>query len=177
MYIVNVSMCPYTFLFCVPEDNPTYNIGYEFAVRQCSDKEAVVAFESVKFPGHFVSLSAGKGGVATLVEQEVESLNVQFTVFVKVSMCVCVCAWMCCYVLYRHVFCMKMYNIRTFITVHMQRFKGPCTHPISSPFTGEPSILVSFSTLHYNNSLRGSTILCVNCAEQVEGYVGDSALL
>ena len=52
-----------------------------FTVRSISG--AIVAFESVKFPGHH--LSVGKDGLVTLEEHSLESKDVQFTVRVSVS--------------------------------------------------------------------------------------------
>ena len=57
-----------------------------FAVRSVSG--AIVAFESVKFPGHYLSVGKddlGKDGLIKLEQELLESKNVQFTVRVNVS--------------------------------------------------------------------------------------------
>ena len=57
-----------------------------FVVRSVSG--AIVAFESVKFPGHYLSVGKddlGKDGLIKLEQELLESKNVQFTVRVNVS--------------------------------------------------------------------------------------------
>ena len=56
-------------------------MGYQFIVRDIH--EAIVAFESAKFPGHFVTIA--KNGVAMLEREEPKSYFVQFTVYARVS--------------------------------------------------------------------------------------------
>ena len=58
-----------------------YGSDHLFRVR--SIHGAIVALESAKFPGHFVSV--GKHGVLVLERQELKSHCVQFTVYVSVS--------------------------------------------------------------------------------------------
>ena len=57
----------------------------EFIVRSISGP--VVAFESLKFPGHFVSI--GKNGLAKVERRGLDSDHVQFTVRINVSVVVC----------------------------------------------------------------------------------------
>ena len=54
---------------------------FEFVIRSVSG--AIVAFESLKFPGHY--LSVGKDGLVKLEQHSLESQNVRFTVRVSVS--------------------------------------------------------------------------------------------
>ena len=54
---------------------------FEFVIRSVSG--AIVAFESLKFPGHY--LSVGEDGFVKLKQHSLESQNVQFTVRVSVS--------------------------------------------------------------------------------------------
>ena len=76
-------------------------IQYEFVIRSISG--AVVAFESVKFPGHFLSVRRDSG-VVKLEKLDGSGVNhVHFIVRVNVSgtqlvirgVCVCVCACAC----------------------------------------------------------------------------------
>ena len=59
-----------------------YGDEYLFTVR--SIHGPVIALESVKFPGHFVSAS-GKNGILVLEGQELKAICVQFTVYISVS--------------------------------------------------------------------------------------------
>lgn len=57
------------------------DIQYEFNIRSISG--AIVAFESIKYPGHYISV--GTDGVARLEERDMETKHIQFTVRVNVS--------------------------------------------------------------------------------------------
>ena len=70
-------------IFPTQDDVGTYGSDHLFRVR--SIHGAIVALESAKFPGHFVSV--GKHGVLVLERQELKSHCVQFTVYVSVSIC------------------------------------------------------------------------------------------
>ena len=57
------------------------DIGYEFHIHSIAGP--VVAFESIKFPGHFMSV--GRDGVVRLDGRDMETNHVRFTVRVNVS--------------------------------------------------------------------------------------------
>lgn len=57
------------------------DIKYEFNIRSISGP--IVAFESIKFPGHFMSM--GRDGVVKLEGRNMETNSVQFIVRVHVS--------------------------------------------------------------------------------------------
>lgn len=57
------------------------DIQYEFNIRSISGAD--VAFESIKFPGHFISV--GREGVARLEGRNMETQYTRFTVRVNVS--------------------------------------------------------------------------------------------
>ena len=86
-----------------------------------------MAFECGRFSGHFVTI--GTNGVAVLSTEGPESKNVQFIVHVKVSEAL-------------HGGCQKEHSSYCLL----QRFKGPYSGVIRSPFNAEkPSVVVSFN--------------------------------
>lgn len=70
-----------------------YGIDCEFVIRGISG--ATVAFESVKFPSHFLSIAAD--GLVRLESRSLDSINVQFTLRANVSgkIYIVLCASMC----------------------------------------------------------------------------------
>jgi hypothetical protein len=90
-----------TSILYAQEDATAYRSEHLFTVR--SIHRAIVAFESVKFPLHF--LSVNKNGVVVLEKQEMKAICIHFNVYVN-------------------------------------RFKGPYSRVLTSPFaSGRPSVV------------------------------------
>ena len=66
---------------CVQKDFNPDDPAYQFVIHTIEG--AIVAFESVRFPGHFMNI--GTDGLAKLEGRDMESQDVHFIVRVKVS--------------------------------------------------------------------------------------------